>query len=93
MFLSGGQSEQEATANLNAMNQEPNPWHVSFSYARALQNNVLKTWLGDDANNEAAQQALIKRASLNSQAQLGQYSPDTEDAAAFESMFEKNYSY
>ena len=44
MFLSGGQSELEATLNLNAMNQSPNPWHVSFSYARALQNSVLKTW-------------------------------------------------
>ena len=44
MFLSGGQSELEATLNLNAMNQNPNPWHVSFSYARALQNTVLKTW-------------------------------------------------
>ncbi len=44
MFLSGGQSELESTLNLNAMNQSPNPWHVSFSYARALQNSVLKTW-------------------------------------------------
>ena len=44
MFLSGGQSELEATLNLNAMNKKPNPWHVSFSYARALQNTVLKTW-------------------------------------------------
>lgn len=44
MFLSGGQSELEATLNLNAMNQQKNPWHVSFSYARALQNSVLKTW-------------------------------------------------
>ena len=44
MFLSGGQSELEATLNLNAMNKSPNPWHVSFSYARALQNSVLKSW-------------------------------------------------
>jgi fructose-bisphosphate aldolase class 1 len=44
MFLSGGQSELEATLNLNEMNKSPNPWHVSFSYARALQNTVLKTW-------------------------------------------------
>ena len=56
MFLSGGQSELEATLNLNAMNQAPNPWHVSFSYARALQNTVLKTWQGDSKNVEAAQQ-------------------------------------
>eukprot|EP00178_Gracilaria_changii_P015251 TRINITY_DN4272_c0_g3_i1.p1 TRINITY_DN4272_c0_g3~~TRINITY_DN4272_c0_g3_i1.p1 ORF type:complete len:121 (+),score=19.99 TRINITY_DN4272_c0_g3_i1:201-563(+) len=54
MFLSGGQSELEATMNLNAMNQSENPWHVAFSYARALQNSVLKTWQGDEANSEAA---------------------------------------
>lgn len=41
MFLSGGQSELESTLNLNAMNQSPNPWHVSFSYARALQVSLL----------------------------------------------------
>ena len=56
MFLSGGQSELEATLNLNAMNQKPNPWHVSFSYARALQNSVLKTWQGEEKNIPAAQE-------------------------------------
>lgn len=55
MFLSGGQSELEATLNLNAMNKQPNPWHVSFSYARALQNSVLKTWQGDEKNIPEAQ--------------------------------------
>jgi Fructose-bisphosphate aldolase class-I len=50
MFLSGGQSELEATLNLNAMNQAENPWHVSFSYARALQNSCLKTWQGEHAS-------------------------------------------
>ncbi len=55
MFLSGGQSELEATLNLNAMNQKPNPWHVSFSYARALQNSVLKTWQGEEKNIAEAQ--------------------------------------
>ncbi|XLR00027.1 hypothetical protein S83_066225, partial [Arachis hypogaea] len=55
MFLSGGQSEVEATLNLNAMNQSPNPWHISFSYARALQNTVLKTWQRRPENVEAAQ--------------------------------------
>merc|ERR1712100_762513 len=69
-FLSGGQSEIEATENLNAMNQSPNPWHVSFSYARALQNTVLKTWQGEEANVAAAQEALIGRAKANSLAQL-----------------------
>ncbi|KAL3515098.1 hypothetical protein ACH5RR_022000 [Cinchona calisaya] len=54
MFLSGGQSEVEATLNLNAMNQSPNPWHVSFSYARAIQNTCLKTWVGRPENVKAA---------------------------------------
>ena len=58
MFLSGGQSELEATLNLNAMNQSPNPWHVSFSYARALQNSVLKTWQGDEKNIPEAQKVI-----------------------------------
>jgi len=52
----------EATLNLIAMNQGPNPWHVSFSYARALQNSVLKTWKGQPENVEAAQKALLARA-------------------------------
>ncbi|CAL5229097.1 g12358 [Coccomyxa viridis] len=71
MFLSGGQSELEATLNLNAMNQKPNPWHVSFSYARALQNSVLKTWKGQPENKKAGQDALLKRAKANSDAQQG----------------------
>ena len=66
----GGQSELEATLNLNAMNLSPNPWHVSFSYARALQNSVLKTWKGEEGNVQAAQQALLKRAKANSDAQV-----------------------
>lgn len=93
MFLSGGQSELEATLNLNAMNQSPNPWHVSFSYARALQNTVLKTWKGEDANKEAAQTALLGRAKANSMAQLGQYTADGESATANEGMFQKGYTY
>lgn len=93
MFLSGGQSELEATLNLNAMNQSPNPWHVSFSYARALQNSVLKTWKGEEANYQAGQASLIKRAKANSAAQLGKYDPAEEDAAAGERTFEKGYQY
>merc|ERR1712157_622709 len=93
MFLSGGQSELESTLNLNAMNQSPNPWHVSFSYARALQNTVLKTWEGDEANVEAAQTALLGRAKANSLAQLGQYTGDGESASAGEGMYEKGYTY
>ncbi|MQL25216.1 fructose-bisphosphate aldolase class I, partial [Escherichia coli] len=65
MFLSGGQSEVEATLNLNAMNQSPNPWHVSFSFARALQNTTLKTWGGRPENVKAAQDGLLFRAKSN----------------------------
>jgi len=93
MFLSGGQSEVEATLNLNAMNQAPNPWHVSFSYARALQNTCLKTWGGRPENVAAAQEALLLRAKANSLAQLGKYTSDGEAAAAKENMFVKNYNY
>jgi len=93
MFLSGGQSELEATLNLNAMNQSENPWHVSFSYARALQNSALKTWQGEEKNFKAAQEALLKRAKANSTAQLGKYDPSTEDESAGDRTYEKNYVY
>ncbi|RRT71607.1 hypothetical protein B296_00003103, partial [Ensete ventricosum] len=93
MFLSGGQSEVEATLNLNAMNQSPNPWHVSFSYARALQNTCLKTWGGRPENVKAAQDVLLIRAKANSLAQLGKYSAEGEAAEAKEGMYVKNYSY
>ncbi|CAL9120108.1 unnamed protein product [Musa textilis] len=93
MFLSGGQSEVEATQNLNAMNQSPNPWHVSFSYARALQNTCLKTWGGRPENVKAAQDVLLVRAKANSLAQLGKYSAKGEAAEAKEGMYVKNYSY
>jgi hypothetical protein len=92
MFLSGGQSELEATLNLNAMNQSPNPWHVSFSYARALQNSVLKTWQGKPENAKAAQEALLKRAKANSDAQLGKYDASGESAGAGERTYEKGVS-
>ncbi|GMN38666.1 hypothetical protein TIFTF001_007898 [Ficus carica] len=93
MFLSGGQSEVEATLNLNAMNQSPNPWHVSFSYARALQNTVLKTWQGRPENVDAAQKALLVRAKANSIAQLGKYSAKGESEEAKKGMFVKGYTY
>lgn len=92
-FLSGGQSEVEATLNLNAMNQSPNPWHVSFSYARALQNTVLKTWQGHPEKVEAAQKALLIRAKANSLAQLGKYSAEGENEEAKKGMFVKGYTY
>ncbi|XP_077221499.1 fructose-bisphosphate aldolase 1, chloroplastic [Tasmannia lanceolata] len=93
MFLSGGQSEVEATLNLNAMNQAPNPWHVSFSYARALQNTCLKTWGGRPENVKAAQEALLIRAKANSVAQLGKYTGEGESEESKKGMFVKGYTY
>lgn len=78
-FLSGGQTEQQATAHLNAMNQMgTQPWKLSFSYARALQDSCMKTWQGKVENITAAQQVLLKRAKLNSAAALGRYSIEME---------------
>lgn len=76
MFLSGGQSEEEATVNLNEMNKidaKLRPWSLSFSYGRALQSSCLKAWEGKEENVKAAQQALITRAKANSEATLGKY--------------------
>jgi fructose-bisphosphate aldolase class I len=73
-FLSGGQSEIEATANLNEMNKRgPFPWKLSFSYGRALQDSALKAWQGRQENVAAAQQAFLKRAQMNSLAARGKY--------------------
>lgn len=81
-FLSGGQTPEEATANLNAMNvQYPDaPWELSFSYGRALQQPVLQAWQGKEENVGAAQNALLKRARLNGAARKGSYTPETESA-------------
>mgnify|MGYP001366929164 FL=1 len=80
-FLSGGQSDEDATAHLNAMNQilgDSKPWNLSFSYGRALQQPALKAWQGKDENISRAQEAFLKRAKLNSLASLGKYSIDQE---------------
>lgn len=84
VFLSGGQSPQQATAHLNAMNAMADrlPWKLSFSYSRALQEPCLNTWRGDAANGKAAQEALYHRAQLNSAASLGSYSDNMEKKAA-----------
>ena len=80
-FLSGGQTPEQATAHLDAMNRMgPHPWQVSFSYARALQEPVLKTWKGEKSNWDAAQEALAHRAKLNSAAREGSYSSDMEQS-------------
>ena len=74
-FLSGGQEPIEATANLNALNQQaPHvPWQLSISYGRALQQSALQAWQGKTEYRLAAQQALLKRARLNHLAMLGEY--------------------
>jgi fructose-bisphosphate aldolase, class I len=83
VFLSGGQSDEDATAHLSAMNERgPHPWELSFSYGRALQAPALKAWRGDGANVEAAQRAYYQRARLNGAARSGSYSPDMEEVGA-----------
>lgn len=80
-FLSGGQSAESATEHLNAMNaMGPQPWQVSFSYARALQDPALKAWKGDAANVPAAQKIFYHRAKCNSAARSGQYNKQMEAA-------------
>ncbi|HET9213303.1 MAG TPA: class I fructose-bisphosphate aldolase [Gaiellaceae bacterium] len=83
VFLSGGQSDEQATANLNAINAlGPQPWQLSFSYGRALQAPSLKAWRGDEANVGAGQEALAHRARLNGAARDGTYTPDMEKELA-----------
>jgi fructose-bisphosphate aldolase, class I len=82
-FLSGGQSDEEATAHLNAINKlGPLPWHVTFSYGRALQAAPQKAWSGKAENVAAAQRAFGHRAAMNGLAALGQWQADLERKAA-----------
>ncbi len=74
VFLSGGQSPEEATLNLNAMNAlGSHPWELSFSYGRALQQPVLQTWQGNRQNHQAAQDAFLAVSRANGQARYGTY--------------------
>jgi fructose-bisphosphate aldolase class I len=82
VFLSGGQSEVEATENLNAINRIGGPWPLSFSYGRALQQSALKIWRGDAVNTEAAQEAFVHRARMNALAAAGEWSADLERPVA-----------
>ena len=80
-FLSGGQSNEDATAHLNSMNKildNNSPWNLTYSYGRALQAPALDAWLGKEENVSAAQDAFYKRAKLNSLATKGDYSEDME---------------
>ena len=93
VFLSGGQPEESASLNLNAMNKLENiakPWALTFSYGRALQQSVLKAWRGDVANVAAAQAALLERAQANGSAAKGTYQGGSGDTA---STYVANYSY
>ena len=91
-FLSGGQSEEDASFNLNAMNalDTPKPWALTFSYGRALQGSVLKAWEGKTENVAAAQAQLLANAKRNGEAQLGKY---VGGSGATDSAFVANYKY
>lgn len=95
MFLSGGQTEEEATVNLNAINKvgANMPWKLSFSYGRALQASTIKAWDGKPENVEEAQKVFLARAKANSEAQLGKYAGGAAAAGSEESLFQKNYTY
>jgi fructose-bisphosphate aldolase class I len=82
VFLSGGQSDETATAHLSAMNRLlPQPWQLSFSFGRALQAPVLDAWKGQPDNRPEAQRAFHRRARLNSAARVGEYRPEMEQSA------------
>ncbi|XP_077959770.1 fructose-bisphosphate aldolase A-like [Gasterosteus aculeatus] len=94
-FLSGGQSEEEASINLNAMNQCPlhRPWALTFSYGRALQASALKAWGGKKENGKACQEEFMKRALANNQACQGKYVSSAASTAGAESLFVANHAY
>ncbi|XP_046706090.1 fructose-bisphosphate aldolase B [Silurus meridionalis] len=95
-FLSGGQSEEEASLNLNAINQTPlhRPWKLTFSYGRALQASALAAWKGKTANKKAAQEAFVTRAKINGLASKGEYKPTGQaDTAAMQSLYTASYVY
>jgi fructose-bisphosphate aldolase class I len=83
VFLSGGQSDEQATARLDALNRHgPHPWELSFSFGRALQGPVLRAWRGDETRRDEAQRALLHRAALNGAARYGSDLPEMETAAS-----------
>jgi fructose-bisphosphate aldolase class I len=82
VFLSGGQSDEEATVNLDAINRHAAevgaPWQLSFSYGRGLQAAPQKAWSGKKDNVAAAQAAYFHRAKVTAAARMGKYSPEME---------------
>lgn len=95
VFLSGGQSEEEATLNLNAMNKlgGKKPWSLSFSFGRALQQSTLKAWAGKEENLGRAREAFLSRCKANSEATVGKYAGGAAAGAASESLHVKDYKY
>ncbi|OAY68161.1 Fructose-bisphosphate aldolase cytoplasmic isozyme, partial [Ananas comosus] len=95
VFLSGGQSEEEATLNLNAMNKlkGKKPWTLSFSFGRALQRSALNIWAGKKENVEKARAAFLSRCKANSEATLGAHKGDAATEGASESLHVKGYNY
>ncbi|KAK0687658.1 fructose-bisphosphate aldolase C [Phoenicopterus ruber ruber] len=95
-FLSGGQSEEEASINLNAINTCPlvRPWALTFSYGRALQASALSAWRGQRDNATAATEEFVKRAEVNGLAALGKYEGSGDDSgAAGQSLYVANHAY
>jgi len=95
-FLSGGQSEEDASLNLNAMNKLTSvkrPWALTFSYGRALQASVIAAWAGKKENVAAAKQQLVKRAAANGLAARGLYCGDAASTAGDQSLYEAGRNY
>ena len=96
-FLSGGQSEEEATVHLDAINKTniaKKPWALTFSYGRALQASALKAWSGKDSQVKDGQAELIKRAASNGAAAVGKYTAGScHGSGGDESLFVKNHQY
>ncbi|GAA6069210.1 fructose-bisphosphate aldolase C-B, partial [Tachysurus ichikawai] len=94
-FLSGGQSEEEASVNLNAINNCPltKPWALTFSYGRALQASALGAWRGLKENTKTATEEFIKRAEANGLAAKGKYVSGGTGGAAAQSLYVANHAY
>jgi len=95
VFLSGGQSEVDASINLNAINQYKGkkPWSLTFSFGRALQASVLKAWQGKDDQLKNAQKVFCTRAKANGLASLGKYENEEATAAVSQSLFVEKHTY
>ncbi|XP_074641977.1 fructose-bisphosphate aldolase-like [Tubulanus polymorphus] len=94
-FLSGGQSEEDATVNLDAINKYPGrkPWALTFSYGRALQASVLQAWQGKKEQVAAGQKELLNRAKANGDAAMGKYEGGVSSAAGSKSLFIADHKY